>query len=87
MRAEQCISVTELSKNTSGIIHRASQLGTQFVFVNNKPQAAILSMEQYEAFQKQMVEFGMVERKDLSSETKAMYDRAKKLPKNSFVDF
>jgi prevent-host-death family protein len=52
MLSEQCISVTELAKNTSGIIKRSSRIETQYVFVNNKPQAVILSIREYEALQK-----------------------------------
>lgn len=87
MRADQCISVTELSKNTSGVIRRASNVGTQYVFVNNKPQAVILSMAEYEALESRSVEFGTVLYSELSPETKTMYDQAKKQPKISFVDF
>jgi PHD/YefM family antitoxin component YafN of YafNO toxin-antitoxin module len=57
MRAEQCISVTELSKNTSGIVRDIPQSGIRYIFVNNKPQAVILSMEQYEILESGMVEF------------------------------
>jgi PHD/YefM family antitoxin component YafN of YafNO toxin-antitoxin module len=57
MRAEQCISVTELSKNTSGIIRSIPEVGIRYIFVNNKPQAVILSMEQYETLESGMVEF------------------------------
>lgn len=86
MRSEQCISVTELSKNTSGIIRRAGATGVQYVFVNNKPQAVILSMQEYESLENSMVEFGNIHSRELSEETKNMYDRAKKLPKEAFVD-
>jgi prevent-host-death family protein len=48
MRAEQCVSVTELAKNTSSIIKRTPKIGVQYVFVNNKPEAVILSMQEYE---------------------------------------
>lgn len=57
MRTEQCVSVTELAKNTSGIIRRAPEMGAQYVFVNNKPQAVILGMRQFEQMQKALVEF------------------------------
>jgi hypothetical protein len=87
MRANQCVSVTELAKNTSGIIRRSSEVGTQYVFVNNKPQAVILSMEQYEIFENMIVEFGETERQNLSTDTQTMYDKAKKLPKDAFIDF
>ena len=48
MNTEQCISVTELAKNTSSIIKRTPRVGVQYVFVNNKPKAVILSMQEYE---------------------------------------
>ncbi|MDD2745161.1 MAG: type II toxin-antitoxin system prevent-host-death family antitoxin [Candidatus Gracilibacteria bacterium] len=86
MRSEQCISVTELAKNTSGIIRRANASGVQYVFVNNKPQAVILSMQEYEALENAKVEFGTVDPKELSAETLAMYHHAKTLPKESFID-
>lgn len=53
MQTEQCISVTELAKNTSGIIKRAPKMGMQYVFVNNKPKAVILSMQEYEKIEQE----------------------------------
>jgi prevent-host-death family protein len=87
MLAEQCISVSELSRNTSGIIRKAKDRGIQYVFVNNKPQAVILGMEQYEALEGRSVEFGVANSETLSAETRAMYARSKALPKDSFTDF
>lgn len=88
MRTEQCISVTELSKNTSRIIHRAPQMGAQYVFVNNKPQAVILSMQQYEKFEKdEKVEFWTALFENISPETKEMYIQAKKQSKDVFIDY
>ena len=86
MRTEQCISVTELSKNTSWIIRRAGATGVQYVFVNNKPQAVILSMQEYEALENRMIEFEVVHPDELSEDTRNMYNRAKKLPKEAFID-
>jgi hypothetical protein len=86
MLSEQCISVTELAKNTSGIIKRAITFGTQYIFVNNKPQAVILSMKEYEAYEKNRVEFGYVHPSELSEDTLSMIDRAKKLSKKEFID-
>lgn len=58
MQTEQCISVTELSKNTSSIIKRTPRVGVQYIFVNNKPKAVILSMQEYEKIeQERMVDF------------------------------
>ena len=87
MLTEQCISVSELARNTSGIIRKAKDTGVQYVFVNNKPQAVILGMKQYEALESRKVEFGIADIGDLSDETLAMYTRSQKLPKDSFVDF
>ena len=87
MLTEQCVSVSELARNTSGIIRKAKDAGVQYVFVNNKPQAVILGMKQYEALESRMVEFGIADIGDLSDETRAMYTRSQKLPKDSFVDF
>lgn len=88
MRTEQCVSVTELSKNTSRIIHRAPQVGAQYIFVNNKPQAVILSMQQYEKFEKdEKVEFGTTLFETLSPEAQDMYAGAKKQSKDTFVDY
>lgn len=58
MHTDQCISVTELAKNTSSIIKRTPKMGVQYVFVNNKPQAVILSMKEYERIEhERMVDF------------------------------
>ncbi len=58
MQTEQCISVTELAKNTSSIIKRTPRVGVQYIFVNNKPKAVILSMQEYEKIeQERMVDF------------------------------
>lgn len=48
MKSEQCISVTELSKNASNIIKRSSDMGVQYIFVNNKPKAVILDYSLWE---------------------------------------
>jgi prevent-host-death family protein len=53
MQIAQCISVTELAKNTSGIIKRTPRMGVQYVFVNNKPKAVILSMQEYEKIEQE----------------------------------
>lgn len=87
MRTEQCVSVTELSKNTSGIIRRAPDMGAQYVFVNNKPQAVILGMRQFEIMQKAIVEFWTVDYAELSIETKQMLDKAKTQSRESFIDY
>ena len=55
MRTDQCISVTELTKNTSSIIKRTPKMNVQYVFVNNKPQAVILSMKEYERIEQERV--------------------------------
>ena len=51
MISEQCISVTELAKNTSAIIKRSKTLGAQYIFVNNKPQAVILDINLFESLE------------------------------------
>ena len=49
MTSDQCISVTELEKNTSAIIRRSKTAGAQYIFVNNKPQAVILDIQTFES--------------------------------------
>lgn len=88
MQTAQCISITDLAKRTSSIIKHAPEVGIQYVFVNNKPQAVILSMKEYEKIeQDKMVEFWTVSYSELSKDTRERYDRAKKLSREAFIDF
>jgi PHD/YefM family antitoxin component YafN of YafNO toxin-antitoxin module len=49
MLQNQCISVTDLRKNTKDCLKNLSS-GEKFVFINNKPVAVILSLDAYEEF-------------------------------------
>jgi len=48
MLSKQCISVSELAKNTSAVVKRSKTQGVQYVFVNNKPQAVLLDIDMFE---------------------------------------
>ena len=88
MRAEQCISITELSRNTSGIVNRVPKMGVQYIFSNNKPKAVLLSMEEYNALQEgQMTELRTMSYNEMSDEAKQMYEESKNTPRESFIEF
>lgn len=49
MLQNQCISVTNLRKNTKDCLKNLSQ-GEKFIFINNKPVAVIIDIHTYEDF-------------------------------------
>jgi prevent-host-death family protein len=54
MKSEQCISVTDLSKNASNIIKKSANLGLQYIFVNNKPKAVIIDYAIWESLEESL---------------------------------
>lgn len=51
MLTEQVISITDLRKDATSIIKNLSL--PKYIFVNNKPKAVVMDMEEYETLKKQ----------------------------------
>jgi PHD/YefM family antitoxin component YafN of YafNO toxin-antitoxin module len=51
MLTEQVISITDLRKDTTSIINNLRL--PKYVFVNNKPKAVVMDMEEYETLKRQ----------------------------------
>lgn len=51
MLTEQLISITDLRKDATSIIKNLSL--PKYIFVNNKPKAVVMDMEEYETLKKQ----------------------------------
>jgi prevent-host-death family protein len=48
MVKDQCISITDLRRNAKKVLDQLSQVGAQYIFVNNRPKAVILDIDEYE---------------------------------------
>jgi len=48
MLTKQCISVTDLKKNTSMYIKSLKTDGAKTIFINNKPVAMLIDIEQFD---------------------------------------
>lgn len=51
MLTEQVISITDLRKDATSIIKNLSL--PKYIFVNNKPKAVVMDMQEYETLKKQ----------------------------------
>lgn len=93
MRAEQCVSITELRKKTGAFIGKDS-LAEQFVFIGSRPTNVLLTMERYEELRK--IEDMLYERNldlqfspydSLSEAEKTEHNTAINRDNSTFVDF
>lgn len=50
MTSDQCISITDIRKNAGKYLKKPKKV--QFVFVNNKPESAIVPMKDYEEMER-----------------------------------
>ena len=48
MLVQQCVSITDLKKNTSGLIKSLKTEGNKIIFVNNKPVAVLADINQFD---------------------------------------
>lgn len=49
MLSQECVSVSQLARQTSAVLRKVKANGKQFIFVNNQPQAVIIDINAYEA--------------------------------------
>lgn len=84
MLKEQCISVTDLRLNTKKCLSGLNK-GEKYVFINNKPTAVLVSIEDFESFFKKpmLIELSS---DDVSNVMKEKIELSKKRNLNEFVD-
>jgi len=89
MIASDCISISELKRSPSQVIKSLARDKKKFIFVNNKPKAMILDFGLCEelGITDEFVEFGIVDRSSLSTETLQQIEEAEKLDSSEFIDF
>lgn len=80
MTKDQCISVTDLRINTKKCLEDLEQK-PKYVFVNNKPIAVIMDVDQFEARQN-LVQLIELEKSQVGDKLRLEAEKAKKLPKS-----
>jgi len=89
MIATDCISVSELKKSPSQVLKSLKQDKKKFIFVNNKPQAMILDFDFCEQLwiTDDFVEFGIVDKNELSLGTQERLKKSEKIPLSEYVSY
>lgn len=83
MIKDQCISVTDLRTNTKQCLQETRK-GPKYVFVNNKPVAVILNIDEYESnFKPALFELSNDE---ITTSLKKAALKAQKTPKKDLLD-
>ena len=89
MIASDCISISELKRSPSQIIKSLARDKKKFIFVNNKPKAMILDFDLCEqlGITDEYVDFGIMDKADLSAEARIQFEESEKLDKSEFIDY
>ena len=89
MIADDCISISELKKSPSQVLKNLKQDKKKFIFVNNKPKAMILDFNFCEqlGITNDFVEFGTMDKDDLSPEALIQFKGSEKLDTSEFIDY
>lgn len=89
MIASDCISISELKRSPAQIIKSLARDKKKFIFVNNKPKAMILDFELCEqlGITDEFVEFGIMDKAELSPEARIQFEESEKLDKSEFIDY
>lgn len=84
MFKDQCISVTDLRLKTKECLE-GLQKGEKYIFINNKPTAVLISIEEFENHFKKpaLVEFSTDE---VTPQLKAKIEKSKKTPKSKLMN-
>ena len=80
MLKDQCISVTDLRLNTKDCLE-GLQMGEKYIFINNKPTAVLVSIEDFETYFKKpmLIELST---KEVTPALKAKIEKSKKTKKS-----
>jgi hypothetical protein len=89
MIASDCVSISELKKSPAQIIKSLKQDKKKFIFVNNKPEAMIIDFQTCEelGLTDDRVEFGIMDKADLSPEALAHFEESEKIPLSEYINF
>ena len=92
MKAEQCVSVTELRRKTGDFIGKDT-LAEQFIFIGSKPRNVLLTMKRYEelkrieeSYYEQELDIQFIPVGSLSPDQKKEYEAAISRKNSEFVD-
>ena len=83
MRAQDCISVSELKRSPSQILKSLAKDKRKYIFVNNKPVAMIVDFDEAEksGYTDDRVFFGLTSQMDVSSDALLPNARVKEFTK------
>ncbi len=73
MIKEQCISVTDLRKNASTYLGALKK--PKYIFVNNKPKAVLMNIDDYEKLHEDLIFDTPVRPKDILDEYNKTYGK------------
>jgi len=84
MFQDQCISITDLRKNTTKCLQNLEK-NEKFIFINNKPVAVIIDINQYEQnFHKpSLIELPKTE---ISTNIKKLAEETQKMNSSEFIN-
>lgn len=84
MLKDQCISITDLRLKTKECLQGLKK-GEKYIFINNKPTAVLISMEDYETyFQKPMLI--ELSEDEVTPEMRAQVEKSKRTPKSELLN-
>lgn len=83
MLKDQCISITELRTKTKECLEDLEK-NPKYVFVNNKPVAVIITIEEYDNYTNpELIE---LETSEVSTDLKKFANKAKKIKKEDLIN-
>ena len=89
MRAEDCISISELKKSPSQVIKSLERDKKKYIFVNNKPVAMVVDFLEAEklGYTDDSVFFDTMPKVNISSEWLKQLAESQKIERNRYVNF
>jgi len=87
MTKAQCVSITDLRRNTKECFADLPDIGVKYVFINNKPKAVLVDIDDFDAFYSPpRVTLYRMRDDDLTPEMKKKIEKAKKAKKSDFTN-
>ena len=86
MTKDQCISITDLRRDAKKCFEGLSEVGIKYVFVNNRPKAVIIDIDDFEEYYNAPVELVRMRDEDVPPEVMKKIERSRKKSKNEFIN-
>ncbi|MGE3278933.1 MAG: type II toxin-antitoxin system prevent-host-death family antitoxin [Candidatus Altimarinota bacterium] len=86
MIKDQCVSITDLRRNAKEVLERLPKTGVQYIFVNNRPKAVLVDIDDFEERYSSPVELVRLEDDEISPELKEKFNKAKGMKKSQFIN-